>query len=216
MQTVRLPAVQDRCLTQTASSESNEIQVTARPRITAVLGTARAANVPDPAVAPEPDTRAEYLDQLRKEIRNHARYFVHQIRLYRFFRVVVVVAAGAVPVLATVSGVPRWTLGVFGAIAAASEAVQQLFQYRRSALQAMVAGNDLERELRLYLIAVDPYAEGDDDAAFRRLAVNAERIRRRAEAAFLDTWQRDERAGTGSAEASEADGPRRSTPRKTT
>jgi hypothetical protein len=113
---------------------------------------------------------------------------------------VVIVAAGAVPVLATVSDVPRWALGVLGAIAAAAEALQQLFQYRRSALQAMVAHNDLERELRLYLIAVDPYAVGDDDAAFRKLTARVERIRQRTEVAFLDTWQRDEQASTGSAE----------------
>jgi hypothetical protein len=179
---------------------------------TGMIAAVRAADptdAPGSVVPSEPNTRDEYLDQLRKEIVGHSRYFVRQIRLYRYLRVVVIVAAGAVPVLATVPGVPRWTLGMLGAIAAAAEAVQQLFQYRRSALQAMVAGNDLERELRLYLIAADPYAVSDDDAAFQKLTARVERIRRRAEAAFLDTWQRDERTDTGIAEASEPESPRR-------
>lgn len=149
-----------------------------------------------------PDTRNGYLDELRKEICDRGRYFHRQLWLYRFLRVVVIVAAGAVPVLATVSGVPRWTLGVLGAIAAAAEALQQLFQLRRSALQAMDAENNLDRELRLYLIAADPYTVGDGDKAFRMLVTRVERIRQRAEAAFMDTWQRDERAHTAASDRS--------------
>jgi hypothetical protein len=100
----------------------------------------------------------------------------------------VIVTATLVPVLATVTAVPRWVLGLLGATAAIIEAVQGLFQFRRSALDAMKTANEMERTLNRYMTAIDPY-QGPPEMAFPLFVRDIESIRKAADDAFLQTWQ---------------------------
>lgn len=131
----------------------------------------------------------DYTDKVRGEIRVLRGYFARQLTWYRTLRTVVIVSAGAVPVLAAISSVPRWTLGLLGALAVMAEGFQQLYQFRLSALNAVKTANELERELNLYLLAAPPYATIASDA-FPRFAAKVEEIRREADRAILETWQR--------------------------
>jgi hypothetical protein len=136
---------------------------------------------------PAQTTEDQYIALVRVEIKADTAYFSRQMRRYRLIRVVAVVAAASVPVLATATAVPRWVLGLFGAIAAVTEAVQGLFQFRRSALNAMKKCNELERVLNQYLTAIGPYRE--PATAFSTFASHVEMIRKAADDAFLQTWQ---------------------------
>jgi hypothetical protein len=115
-------------------------------------------------------------------------YFNRQITRYRIGHVVAIMTAAAVPVLAAVASAPRWSLGLLGAIAAVTEGIQGLFQFRRSGLNAMKKRNELERALNRYLTAVDPYA-GPAESAFPVFVADIEAIRKAADEAFLQTWQ---------------------------
>jgi hypothetical protein len=130
----------------------------------------------------------EYIQGVREDIKQHRAYFSRQMTRYRAARIVVIVTAALVPVLAAVGGVPRWALGLLGAIAAITEGVQGLFQFRRSALDAMKTCNELERTLNRYLTAIDPY-QGSPDTAFPLFVAEIEAIRKAADDAFLQTWQ---------------------------
>jgi hypothetical protein len=128
-----------------------------------------------------------YIALIRDEIKADTTYFSRQMFRYRCGRSTAIIAAALVPVLATVAAVPRWALGALGAIAAISEGVQSLFQYRRSALNAMKKCNELERVLNKYMTATGRYQS--PDTAFRHLAEDVEAIRQAADNAFLQTWQ---------------------------
>jgi len=130
----------------------------------------------------------EYTDAVRGEIRQHRAYFAKRITLYRVARTIVIVSAALVPVLATATEVPRWVLGFFGALAAVTEGIQGLYQFRTSALNAMRTANALERVLNKYMTAVTPY-EGPIDQVFSAFVKDIEAVRETADEAFLQTWQ---------------------------
>lgn len=121
-------------------------------------------------------------------MRAHQDYFRHQILCFRVARIAVIVAAGLVPVLASVTTTPRWTLAALGGLAAAIEAIQSLFQFQKSALNAMQTANRMERTLNKYMTAIGPYAASNDQA-FPRFVKDIEAIREDADKAFFHTWE---------------------------
>jgi len=145
------------------------------------------------AGAPAPD--AQYTEAVRNEIRALQDYFSRQITRYRIFRSIVIISAALVPVLATATSVPRWVLAAFGALAAATEGMQVLFQFRASALNAMRTANALERVLNKYMTSVAPY-QGPVNESFPVFVQEIERIRNDADEAFLHTWQAAETRDT--------------------
>jgi len=68
------------------------------------------------------------------------------------------------------------------------EGIQGLFQFRRSALDAMKTANEMERALNRYMTAIDPY-QGSPTAAFPLFVADIEAMRKAADDAFLQTWQ---------------------------
>jgi hypothetical protein len=130
----------------------------------------------------------EYTEGVRGEIRQLGAYFAKKITWYRIARIAVIVSAALVPVLAAVTVVPRWVLGIFGALAVATEGIQQLYQFQKSALHAMSTANSLERVLNKYITAVGRY-KGSADQAFPLFVEDIETIRSGADKEFLQTWQ---------------------------
>jgi hypothetical protein len=130
------------------------------------------------------------------DIRQQGDYSASQLRRHRFVRAVVILSGAAVPVLASVSAVPRYVLGLVGAIAVVAEGFGQLFQFLQSAITAMSTANALEREVNLLSVAAGPYA-GPRDQAFARFAVTVEEIRKAGDQAFREVWHRRTAADDG-------------------
>lgn len=144
-------------------------------------------------------SETEFEAGVRNEIQVLRGYFTRQLQRYRWSRAIVIISAALVPILAAAPVIPRWVLAALGAIAAATEAIAQLFQLRRSGLEAMRTSNALERQLTRYMASIDPYGRDVPDA-FDRFAIKVEEIREAADKAFYDTWQ----DATGNAKAVEA------------
>ncbi len=111
----------------------------------------------------------EYREAVRREISQHRVYCTQQITRYRITRVIVIISAASVPVLAAATVVPRWILAIFGAIAVGAEGIQGLYQFHKSALNAMSTANAMERVMNKYMTAVAPYDGPVREVCFRSL-----------------------------------------------
>jgi hypothetical protein len=142
---------------------------------------------PDASAGAATPTPASYVQKVREEKDRQSEYFRKQLSRYRVARIVVIVSATLVPVLAATPVVPRLVLGMLGAVAAIAEAVQELYQFRKTALNAMQTANALERALNKYMTSTRPYA-GTENQVFNRFVEDVEAIRESADKAFLETW----------------------------
>jgi hypothetical protein len=115
-------------------------------------------------------------------------YVQRQLRRHRGTRVVVIAAAGVVPVLASIDGVAKIWLGVFGAIAAVAEALSQLYRWRDSGVALMRSANALDHLHNLYATMSAPY---DGPRPFQRYIADVENVRTAASAAFAGIWAED-------------------------
>jgi hypothetical protein len=141
---------------------------------------------PDVPSAAVPDW---YVAAVRKEIGQLHRYFVRQITVYRALGVVMILCGSSLPVLNAIPEVPRWFLNLPAAVVAALAAVQYLFGFKKSALDARNTANAMERVLNKYQTSAEPYT-GPVEVAFPVLVRDIEAIRERADRAFDETWQR--------------------------
>ncbi len=91
-------------------------------------------------------------------------YDVHASRTriaYQALRVLTIVLAAAIPVVAVADGSSIITAALGSAIVV-TEGLQQLFQFHNRWVDYRSAWNALERERRLYQSAAGPYAQRDD------------------------------------------------------
>jgi Protein of unknown function (DUF4231) len=135
-----------------------------------------------------PSVEDQFTEKVRAEIRTLSAYYGRQLRRYRITRLVVIGSAALVPVLAAAPTVPRWTLGLFGAVAFVAEAIQHLFQFKVSSLHALKIRNELERELNQYLMGIGRYVVDPtvgDSQFFERI----EAIRAEADKTTLEIWR---------------------------
>jgi hypothetical protein len=158
-----------------------------------------ASSHPDGDAADTRPPHDQYTDAVRNEIRRLQAYFARQITRYRIARTVIIISAALVPVLATATQVPRWVLAAFGALAAVTEGIRELYQLRTSALNAMRTANALERVLNKYMTAVAPY-DGTISQSFPIFVRDVEAIRADTDKAFLQTWQAAEVRHTAAGE----------------
>jgi hypothetical protein len=101
-------------------------------------------------------------------------------RHYKILKIVVVAVAASIPVLSATSfppispdGVPKWVLGVLGALIAVIEGIQQVYQYHANWMSYRATCEGLKREKFLYLAQAGPYAVAQRDA---RLAERVEAV----------------------------------------
>ena len=90
---------------------------------------------------------------------------------YHTLKVVAILAAGSIPVLAVASIAPIVS-AVLGAALLAIEGAQQLFQYQQNWISFRATAEDLKREKSLYLAKAGPYRSSKDPVAL--LAERAE------------------------------------------
>ena len=145
----------------------------------------------------EPDIRSEldgvdidplddFVDRVRAEIVQLQNYAVRHLTRYRVARIIAIVSTVAIPVLTPVADVPRLMLGVLGGLAAATEAVNQLFRWRDSSIEAFQGANALEALLNLYVTSSGPYA--DDKVADEKFVVDVEAVRRDGYGGIVSLW----------------------------
>jgi hypothetical protein len=137
-----------------------------------------------------PSVEDQFTEKVRHEIRHRSAYYGRQLRRYRITRLVVIGSTALVPVLAAATAVPRWLLGLFGAVAFVAEAIQHLFQFKVSSLHAMKMANELERELNQYLMGIGRYV-GDPTAADSLFFARIEAIRAEADKTMHEIWRQE-------------------------
>jgi hypothetical protein len=92
-------------------------------------------------------------------------------RTYKRLKVLQLLAAAAVPVLAAVDGTP-WVIAAFGGVVLVLEGVQQLGQYQANWIAYRSTCEALKHEKYLFLASAGPYI--DPELASRTLAERLE------------------------------------------
>jgi hypothetical protein len=144
-----------------------------------------------------PEQEQGYLRLVQNEIEALDGYCRRQLRRHRVARTIVIVSGASVPVLASWSVVPRPVLGGMGAIAAAAEAVAQLYQFQSTARDTLKTRNALERALNRFVMGVGRYA---GQQSFSRFVEEIEDIRELADQESYEAWQRGTTPAIGQAE----------------
>lgn len=108
--------------------------------------------------------------RLEDQIEWYDRKAAHHQRWFKWLKVVQIVAAAAVPVMAAL-GAPGWIAGALGSVIVVLEGVQQLFQFQQNWVSYRSTCEALKHEKYLYLATAGPYA-----AAERSQALLAERV----------------------------------------
>ena len=108
--------------------------------------------------------------RLEHEIEWYDRKAGHHQRWFKSLKLVLMLAAGAIPVMVAL-GAPRRVAGALGSLIVVLEGIQQLFQFQQNWLSYRSTCSALEREKFLYLAAAGPYARAE-----RPQALLAERV----------------------------------------
>lgn len=108
--------------------------------------------------------------RLKDQIDWYDRKSEHHQRWYRYLKVVQIVAAAVIPIVAGLDA-SAWIAGSLGALIVVLEALQQLFQFQQNWTSYRSTCEALKHEQFLYLAHAGPYA-----AAERPEALLAERV----------------------------------------
>jgi hypothetical protein len=108
--------------------------------------------------------------RLEDQIEWYDRVAASNQRWFKWLKVVQIVAAAAVPVVAALAA-PGWVAGALGSLVVVLEGVQQLFQFQQNWVSYRSTCEALKHEKFLYLATAGPYAPAD-----RPQALLAERV----------------------------------------
>ena len=130
---------------------------------TPIAQPALAASKPTAAPA-EAATSSPAWQRLEEQIQWYSRGARRNKRHYMRIKVVQIVSAAAIPVLAATS-VPTWVSGVLGALIVVLESLQQLFQFHSNWTHYRSTSEALKHEKYLYLAQAGSYATAANPAA---------------------------------------------------
>ncbi len=121
---------------------------------------------PSQPVAAEPAAPAEppAWERLEQQIHWYGRHARQSKRWYMRIKLVQVVAAGVIPVLAA-ADLPVWVAGALGALIVVLESVQQLFQFHSNWTHYRSTAEALKHEKYLYIARAGAYAKAANPAA---------------------------------------------------
>ena len=108
--------------------------------------------------------------RLEDQIEWYDRKAGHHQRWFKWLKVVQIVAAATVPVMAGL-GASGWVAGALGSLIVVLEGVQQLFQFQQNWVSYRSTCEALKHEKFLYLATAGPYATAE-----RPQALLAERV----------------------------------------
>jgi hypothetical protein len=101
-------------------------------------------------------------DRLEDQAKYYSRSSATNKRWFTRLKVVQLVCAAAVPVVASVHA-PVWVTGGLGAVVVVVEGIQQLGQYQANWINYRSTAESLKHEKFLYLSGAGPYQGNDDD-----------------------------------------------------
>jgi Protein of unknown function (DUF4231) len=128
--------------------------------------------------------------RLEEQITWYSRGARRNKRSYMRIKVVQIVSAAAIPVLAA-TDLPTWVAGGLGALIVVLESIQQLFQFHSNWTQYRSTAEALKHEKYLYLAHAGSYAAAADPAALL-----AERVEGRLSQEHA-SWASERQQGAG-------------------
>ena len=128
--------------------------------------------------------------RLEEQIRWYSHGARRNKRWYMRIKIVQIVSAAAIPVLAATS-LPTWIAGSLGASIVVLESVQQLFQFHSNWTHYRSTSEALKHEKYLYVACAGAYATAKDPAALL-----AERVEGRVSQEHA-AWATEQQQGTG-------------------
>ena len=149
------------------------------------LAASRPASAPAEAPAPSPSWQ-----RLEEQIRWYSRGARRNMRWYLRIKVVQIVSAAVIPVLAATS-LPTWVAGALGALIVVLESIQQLFQFHSNWTHYRSTSEALKHEKYLYLAHAGAYATVANPEALL-----AERIENRVSQEHA-SWAAEQNQGQG-------------------
>jgi len=160
------------------------VSATTTPIAAPVLPSAR------PAAAPTEPPASPAWERLESQISWYSRGARRNKRWYMRIKVVQIVSAAVIPVLAAAS-VPSWVAGGLGALIVVLESVQQLFQFHSNWTHYRSTSEALKHEKYLYLARAGAYTKAADPSALL-----CERVEGRVSQEHA-AWASEQQQGTG-------------------
>ena len=144
-----------------------------------------------PASAPAEAPSSASWQRLEEQIRWYSHGSRRNKRWYMRIKLVQIVSAAAIPVLAA-TDLPTWVAGSLGALIVVLESVQQLFQFHSNWTHYRSTSEALKHEKFLYLAHAGSYATAADPAALL-----AERVEGRVSQEHAAWASEQQQHGTG-------------------
>ena len=148
-------------------------------------------SLPASAPAPAQPTSASW-QRLEEQIGWYSRGARRNKRHYLRIKVVQIVSAAAIPVLAATS-LPTWVAGGLGALIVVLESIQQLFQFHSNWTHYRSTSEGLKHEKYLYLASAGAYSKAADPGALL-----AERVEGRVSQEHATWASEQQQQGAGS------------------
>jgi Protein of unknown function (DUF4231) len=161
------------------------MSATTTPIAQPALSSSRPASAPVEA----PPSSASW-QRLEEQIRWYSHGARRNKRWYMRIKVVQIVSAAAIPVLAATS-LPTWVAGSLGALIVVLESVQQLFQFHSNWTHYRSTSESLKHEKYLFLANAGSYTTAKDPAVLL-----AERIEGRVSQEHA-AWASEQQQGSG-------------------
>ena len=117
-----------------------------------------------PASAPAEPTSSPSWQRLEEQIDWYSHGATRNKRSYMRIKVVQILSAATIPVLAA-TGLPTWVSGGLGALIVVLESIQQLFQFHSNWTQYRSTAEGLKHEKYLYLASAGAYSKAADPGA---------------------------------------------------
>jgi hypothetical protein len=143
-----------------------------------------------PASAPAEAPSSASWQRLEEQIRWYSHGSRRNKRWYMRIKLVQIVSAAAIPVLAA-TDLPTWVAGGLGALIVVLESVQQLFQFHSNWTHYRSTSEALKHEKYLFLANAGSYATAADPGALL-----AERVEGRVSQEHA-AWASEQQQGTG-------------------
>ena len=145
-----------------------------------------------PASAPAEPTSSPSWQRLEEQIDWYSRGATRNKRSYMRIKVVQILSAATIPVLAA-TGLPTWVSGGLGALIVVLESIQQLFQFHSNWTQYRSTAEGLKHEKYLYLASAGAYSKAADPGALL-----AERVEGRVSQEHATWASEQQQQGAGS------------------
>jgi len=146
-----------------------------------------AHEIPQAAPRPQRPQPVPPWERLEEQIAWYNRRSASAKQRYHVLKLITIVTAAAIPVIAAVGGAEPWVTGLLGAVIVTIEGFQQLFQLHANWTTYRSTCEALKHEKHLWFAGAGPYAQSVDPD--RLLAERVEGLVSQEHAAWTSTQQ---------------------------